>query len=180
LLLIWFEACYAWKICFYVKKILFIQKKSFSMILMASGHIYFLIFITCPCSIYIYILLALCQNPLDIEFSIGFQSFWNCWGSFQWTCLAPGPDMSGSWVSQLYKGDPVTLGTLASFFHPISSVCSDWALPRRFEASSTKTPRFLGDLTPLLLWISKPYVVLSLLWYSQCSPLISLIYCWFC
>jgi hypothetical protein len=102
--------------------------------------------------IYIYILLALCQNPLDIEFSGGF---WNCRGSFHRTCLAPGLDMFGSQVSQVYKEDPVPLGTLASFFHPISCVCDGWALPRRFGASSTKTPRFLGDLT-LLLRIFKP------------------------
>jgi hypothetical protein len=56
------------------------------------------------------------------------------------TCPAPGPDMSRSRVSQLYKGDPIPLGTLASFFHPISSVCGGWALPRRFGASSTKNP----------------------------------------
>jgi hypothetical protein len=37
-------------------------------------------------------------------------------------CPAPGPDISGSRVSQLYNWDPVPLGTLASFFHP-SRVC---------------------------------------------------------
>jgi hypothetical protein len=128
------------------KNPIYAKSYSCSMILMPSNHIYFFF-----CIIYIYILLALCQNPLDIELSGGF---WNCRGSFHRTCLAPGLDMFGSQVSQVYKEDPVPLGTLASFFHPISCVCGGWALPRRFGAS-TKTPRFLGDLT-LLLRIFKP------------------------
>jgi hypothetical protein len=108
-----------------------------------------------------HILLALCQNPLDIEFLDGFWSFWNCRVNFHRTypisrtCPALGPDMSRSRVSQLYKGNPIPLGTLASFFHPISSVCSGWALQRQFGASSIKTHRFVGDLTSLLLRIFK-------------------------
>jgi hypothetical protein len=77
--------------------------------------------------IYIYILLALRQNPLDIKFLYNFR---NCQGNFHRTCPTPGPDMSGYRVSQIYKGDLIPFGTLASFFHPISSVCGGWALPR--------------------------------------------------
>jgi hypothetical protein len=79
------------------------------MILMVSSHIYVLIFITCPCTIYIYIhnlsmyhiyiyiyiLLAIRQNMLNIEFSSGFQNFWNYQGSFHQTCPASGPEISG-------------------------------------------------------------------------------------
>jgi hypothetical protein len=118
------------KYAFMSKNLIYVKHYSCSMILMASSHIYFLFFITCSCNththththIYIYILLVLCQNPLDIEFSGGFQSFWNCLGftrhvrPLTQTCLAPSPNMSESRVSQLYKGDPVPLGTLASFF----------------------------------------------------------------
>jgi hypothetical protein len=186
LLHIWFEAWYVWKICFCVKNSIYAKIYSCSMILMASSHIYFIIFITCPCTththithtlryIYIYILLALRQNPLDIKFLYNFR---NCQGNFHRTCPTPGPDMSGYRVSQIYKGDLIPFGTLASFFHPISSVCGGWALPRWFGAS-TKTPQFLGDLTHILLRNFKPQVVLSILRYSQGSPSISLIYCWF-
>jgi hypothetical protein len=73
-----------------------------------------------------------------------------------WTCPAPVPDMYGYRVSQLYKGDLIPLWILASFSQPISSVCSGWAPPRWFGVSSTKTPRFLGDLTPLFLRIFQP------------------------
>jgi hypothetical protein len=53
------------KYAFMSKNSIYAKFYSCSMILMASSHIYFLIFIICPCTTHthIYILLALCQNP---------------------------------------------------------------------------------------------------------------------
>jgi hypothetical protein len=107
------------KIYIHVKNPIYTKFYPCFMIQMVSSHIYiFCLFVkTCPCATDIYFLLALCQNPLNIIFSGSFRSFWNCRGSFyrtcptlartypaSQTCPAQGLDMSGSWVSSLYKG----------------------------------------------------------------------------
>jgi hypothetical protein len=50
------------------------------------------------------LLLALCQNPLIINFSGSFWTIRNCQGSLNRTCLAPGPDMTGYQASGYIKG----------------------------------------------------------------------------
>jgi hypothetical protein len=119
-------------------------------------YIYVLFFKTCPCATQIYILLALHQNPLNINFLGSFRSFSNCRGSFHRSCSAPGPDMSESRVSSLYKGAecPLRIPCLFFLFHSIS--CSGQGLSRRFWVFSTESLLFLGDLTLLLLRIFKP------------------------
>jgi hypothetical protein len=80
-------------------------------------YIYVLFFKTCPCATHIYILLALQQNLLNINFRIVSEVSETAEAVFTghvWpmartypasrTCLAPGLDMSGSRVSSLYKG----------------------------------------------------------------------------
>jgi hypothetical protein len=73
------------------------------LIQLISSHIYVLFFKTCPFTTHIYILLALHQNLLNIEFSGGLRSYRNCRGSFHRRCPASGLDicdwldMSDSW-----------------------------------------------------------------------------------
>jgi hypothetical protein len=83
-----------------------------------SLSIYIYLFVkTCPYATYIYLLLALRQYPLNINFLGSFQSFRTAGavltGHVQhmartyltsWTCPSPGPDMSRSRISSLYKG----------------------------------------------------------------------------
>jgi hypothetical protein len=74
------------------------------MFLVISSHICVLIFKTCPFMTYICTLLALSQNPLIIDFSDSFWTFWNCQGSLNRTCPVFWPKhirVSGFW---LYKG----------------------------------------------------------------------------
>jgi hypothetical protein len=131
-----------------MSKILFMQKFwSCSMILMVSSHIYVLILITCPCitymyvCIYIYTLFALRQKSVEYRVFGRFLKFLKLlrqlspdmsglWPRQSRICPAPGPRHIRVSGFSLYKGDPIPLGTLASFFHPISSVCDGWALPR--------------------------------------------------
>jgi hypothetical protein len=140
------------------------------MIQKVSSHIYiFFLFVkTCPCVTHIFILLALHQNPLNIIFLGSFRSFRNCRGSFYRTCPGIG-------FPSYIRGLSAPLETRSFFlFHFIS--CGGQGLSRHFWIYSTESLQFLGDLTPLPLRIFKPYVVFSLLRYSQGSPLISLIY----
>jgi hypothetical protein len=91
------------------------------MILMVSSNIYIYICFVFQnlsmCHTYIYILLALQQNLLNINFRIVSEVSETAEAVFTghvWpmartypasrTCLAPGLDMSGSRVSSLYKG----------------------------------------------------------------------------
>jgi hypothetical protein len=184
LLHIWFEACYAWKICFYVKKPIYAKIYSCSMILMVSSHIYVLIFITYPSTthththtyiyiykyIYIYIY---CWSYTKIRWISSFRVvsgttkavFTGLWPRH--IRLARHVRVSGF---SLYKGDRVPLGTVSSFFHPNPSVCDGWALPRWFGAASTKTIQFLGDLTPPSPLVPQTLSRFSLLWYSSRFP----------
>jgi hypothetical protein len=84
---------------------------------MASSHIYVLFLKTCPCATHIYILLALRQNPWNINFWVVFEVSGTAEAVFtrhvqpmdqtypaSQTCPAHGSDMSGSQVSAyLYK-----------------------------------------------------------------------------
>jgi hypothetical protein len=123
---------------------------------------------TCPCATHIYILLVLRQNLLNIIFwAVSEDSrtveavltghvrpMARTYPASQ-TCSAPGPDMSKSRVSSLYKGSESPLRTLVFFlFHSIS--CGGQGLSRRFWVFSTESLQFLGDLTPLPLRIFKP------------------------
>jgi hypothetical protein len=82
------------------------------------------------CHIYIYILLVLHQNPLNINFSGSFQSFLNCRGSFHRTCPAPNPYMSGSRVlAYIYKG--VEYPSNPNLAKPLSSLsCGGQGSPK--------------------------------------------------
>jgi hypothetical protein len=124
LLHIWSKTCYAWKICFYVKNPIYAKFYPCFMILMVSSHIYMFCFsklVHVP-HIYIYILLALHQNLLNINFLGSFQSFQNCQDSFHRTCPAYGPDISRCWASSLYKGAERPLRTVGSFFSSTPSL----------------------------------------------------------
>jgi hypothetical protein len=101
--------------------------KILSMLYDSNGlkpYIYVLFFKTCPCAthIYIYILLALHQNLLNINFLGSFQSFQNCQDSFHRTCTTYGPDISRCWASSLYKGAERPLRTVGSFFSSTPSL----------------------------------------------------------
>jgi hypothetical protein len=133
-------------------------------------YIYVLFFQDLPmCHTYINILLVLHQNPLNIIFLGSFEVYGTVEAVFtghvrpvdrtypaSWTCPAPGPDMSGYRVSSLYKGAERPPLNPNSFFLLHTITCGDQGFSRRFWVFSTKSLRFLEDLTPLLLRIIKP------------------------
>jgi hypothetical protein len=92
----------------------------------------YLFFKNCPCVTHIYILLALCQNPLNIIFRVVSEVSETTEAVFighvqhmartypaSWTCLAQGLDMFGSRDSSLYKGAERPLRTLGLFSLPL-------------------------------------------------------------
>jgi hypothetical protein len=130
-------------------------------------YIYVLFFKTCPCATHIYILLGLCQNPLNVNF---FGQFLELPRQFS-------PDMSSLWTGQIWlarhvwllartclglrfsayiRGLIAPLRTLGLFFLFHSISCGSQGLSRRFWVFSSEPLRFLGDLTPLFLKIFKP------------------------
>jgi hypothetical protein len=150
--------------------------KKLSMLYDSNGlmpYIYVLFFKSCPCAThthtYIY---SIGLTPKSVEyqfFGLVSEVFGTAEAVFTGhvrpmdrtypasrTCPAPGPYMFESRVSSLYKGAERPLMTLGLFvlFHSIS--CGGQGLSRRFWVFSTKSLRFLGDLTPLLLMILKP------------------------
>jgi hypothetical protein len=90
----------------------------------------YMFFKACPCATHISILLALCQNPLNIIFWAVSKVFGTAEAVFtrhvrpmdrtylaSRTCPAPGPDMSTYRVSSLYKGAAHPLRTIVFPLH---------------------------------------------------------------
>jgi hypothetical protein len=170
LLHIWSETCYAWKICFYVKNPIYAKFYPCFMILMVSSHIYILFFKTCSCATHIYILLAIRQNRLNINFFRQFLKFpklsrqfsldlFGLWTGHVQLLAQTCPNLGFPAYIRGAERPPRILG-LFFLFHSIS--CGSQGFSRWFWVFSTKSLRFLEDLTSLLLRIFKPKAVLSL------------------
>jgi hypothetical protein len=119
-------------------------RKILSMLYDSNGfkpYIYiYLFFKTCPCATHIYILLALCQNSLNINFCAVFEVFGTTEAVFtghvqpmaqtypaSQTCPAPGLNMSGSQVSSLYNRVERPLRTPGLFF-PLPLLLLRWPM----------------------------------------------------
>jgi hypothetical protein len=142
----------------FISKILFMQNFIHALWFKWFQAIFF--FKTCPCATHIYILLALCQNPLNINFSGSFRSFRNCRASFHRTYPASVPDMSGSQVYSLYKGPERPLRTLGLFFSSTPSLVATKGSLGNFGSSP---PNLFGFLE---IWLPFSPGSLNLKWFS--------------